>query len=76
VILARRVAAGKDPGGGGGEGESVTGLPAQGVGDGAVGDPAGGVDAAHAVDHVLRRDRRRRRAGQRQRTGKPCTLCG
>jgi hypothetical protein len=38
----------------GGQGQPVAASPAQCAGDGPVGDPAGGVEAANPVDHAIR----------------------
>jgi hypothetical protein len=50
-----------------GQGQPVAGAPAKRGGDRSVGDPAGGIDAADPVDHILGSLRCRDRAGQRQR---------
>ena len=49
---AVRVAARDHHAGAGGEGQPVTAAPAQRAGDRAVGNPAGGVDAADPADHI------------------------
>ena len=77
-----RVAARDDHARGGGEGQPVSGLPAQRAGHGPVSDPARLVDPAGPVHHVTgdRRDLRRR--GHRQAAGRgrpavlPCTRPG
>ena len=61
------VAAGGDHARVGGQGQPVTAGPAQRAGDGPVGDPAGGVDAADPVDHILGRRRHGLGVGQGQR---------